>query len=332
MFYPVSLSSLEEQQLLEQFSDLVDQDRSTNAKMLAHIAEIDSRRLWARHACNSMFAFCTERFHMSESMAGKRVWAARAAEKFPPLFEMIDRGEIHLSGILVLAKHLTLANHQEVLRRSKHKSKRQLEQLAAELAPKPDVPSRVRALPTKRPAPQAQTATAAWPLKPQAEVTPLAPRRYKLQVTMNQETRDKLTEAQELLSHQIPNGDPATIIDKALDALIDKARKQKAALTDRPRRSRMRSTGRTRTVSAAVRREVFKRDEGQCKYVDGEGNRCKARRFIEFHHKDPYALGGKPEATNIELRCQAHNQHQADLDYGELFMNAKRSEGRRPDP
>lgn len=39
------------------------------------------------------------------------------------------------------------------------------------------------------------------------------------------------------MSHQIPDRDPAKILDPALDALLMEARKKKAGLTDKPRRN-----------------------------------------------------------------------------------------------
>jgi 5-methylcytosine-specific restriction endonuclease McrA len=81
----------------------------------------------------------------------------------------------------------------------------------------------------------------------------------------------------------------------------------------------------SRVIPAAVRREVWRRDSGRCCYVDVGGRRCRETNNIEFHHKTPFALGGLPTTENIELRCRAHNQFQADLDFGRSFMNAKRS-------
>lgn len=54
--------------------------------------------------------------------------------------------------------------------------------------------------------------------KGESRTTPLSPRRYKLQVTIGQGARDKLAELQDLLSHQIPDGDAAAVIERALDA------------------------------------------------------------------------------------------------------------------
>jgi hypothetical protein len=69
---------------------------------------------------------------------------------------------------------------------------------------------------------------------------------------------------------------------------------------------------RSRYVSASVRREVWRRDEGRCAFIGTHG-RCRERGFLELHHIVPFADGGDAAANNLELRCQAHNQHEAEL-------------------
>src|SRR6187402_1184602 len=143
------LGRMSESALLEHFETLVARDRRTTTQLLVAIAEIDERKLWARHACPSMFAFCVERFHMSEQVTAKRLWAARTARRFPIVLEMVERGELHLSAIHLLACHLTADNCRDVLQRATHKSSREIERLVADLAPRPDVSSTVRALPRR---------------------------------------------------------------------------------------------------------------------------------------------------------------------------------------
>jgi len=159
MTVKLPLGRLTDQALLDQFGGLVQLDQRHTENLLRHIAEIDRRQLWAKYGHPSLFDFCLSRFHMSESTAGKRIGAARTARRFPILFEMVGRGEIHLSGIHRLKAHLTRENHEHVLARAKHKTIRQIEALVAQLAPKPDVPSSLRALPL-----QTKTETAAAPL------------------------------------------------------------------------------------------------------------------------------------------------------------------------
>ncbi len=351
----ISLADLCERQLLERFAALVDDDRSNTAQLLAYIAEIDERKLWAKHACPSMFAFCMQRFHMSESMTSKRIWAARTARRFPVILSMVTGGELHLSGINQLGKHLTEDNHRSILQRAKHKSSREIDLLVAELAPRPDVPSRVRALPRSmgavvcadaRPTSPREARSPDEPCSPRScssnveagehvpdvfkpmaagkQIVPLAPRRFKIEITVDQSTHDRLRALQDLLKHRFRNADPALIVSRAIELLLDETLKKKAAVTEQVRFSSPPSAKRIRTIPAAIRREVWKRDLGRCTFVDEQGRRCRATSCIEYHHEIPYGKGGCHEVENIALRCRAHNQYQADLDFGRDFMRSKR--------
>jgi 5-methylcytosine-specific restriction endonuclease McrA len=64
-----------------------------------------------------------------------------------------------------------------------------------------------------------------------------------------------------------------------------------------------------------VKRSVWARDGGRCGFVGSEG-RCAERGFLEYHHAVPYADGGAATEANIQLRCRAHNQYEADEGFG----------------
>ena len=53
-----TLQSLTDDELLHRLGDLLRQSRRTEADLVAHIAEVDERRLYARFASPSMFAYC----------------------------------------------------------------------------------------------------------------------------------------------------------------------------------------------------------------------------------------------------------------------------------
>ena len=97
-----------------------------------------------------MFAYCTEVLHLSEAEAYLRIAAARAAREHPMLLAMLGDGRLHLTGIAKLAPHLTRENCDTVLKRAAHRSKRQIEELIAELAPRPDVRPVIRKLPERK--------------------------------------------------------------------------------------------------------------------------------------------------------------------------------------
>jgi hypothetical protein len=97
-----------------------------------------------------MFVYATRVLHLSEAEAYLRITVARAAREHPALVARLASGELHLSGAALLAPHLTVGNRERVLARAAHKSKRQIEELVAELAPRPDVPPTIRKLPEPR--------------------------------------------------------------------------------------------------------------------------------------------------------------------------------------
>ena len=55
---------------------------------------------------------------------------------------------------------------------------------------------------------------------------------------------------------------------------------------------------RSRYIPVAVRREVWRRDDGCCSYVDPHsGRRCGSRYRLEIDHVVPFALGGATETV-----------------------------------
>ena len=67
---------------------------------------------------------------------------------------------------------------------------------------------------------------------------------------------------------------------------------------------------RSRYIPAAVRREVWRRDQGCCSYVARHsGRRCGSRYRLEIDHIVPFALGGGAEPGNLTLRCRAHHRY-----------------------
>jgi 5-methylcytosine-specific restriction endonuclease McrA len=138
--------------------------------------------------------------------------------------------------------------------------------------------------------------------------------------------------------------------------LVGALEKRKFAVTDRPRkRARTAQTGeetsqsdaaaaretpaapgqnaltprqRGRYVPAAERREVFERDGGRWSYVDSHGGRCRETRYLELHHLKPFAQGGANLASNLTLRCAAHNALAAAEDFGRELIEQKRGHAR----
>ena len=327
----LSHQDLSDDELLAQVTRLAAAERVSTVQLIAALAEVDSRRLYLGQGCASLFVYCTSILRLSEHAAYGRIEAARAARRLPILLEMLGRGELTLTSLCLIAPHLSDSNHFDVLARVRHRSKREVEDVVASLRPRPDVPAMVRKLPERRAVAEAAVgptpprAERLPPPAPSATVCPLAPERYKLQVTISAETRAKLQRAQDLLRPSLPSGDVASILDLALDMLVADLGRKKAALVMRPRTA-ANSSRHARHIPAAVRRAVWKRDGGSCAFA-GAGRRCNETAFLEFHHVTPFAAGGEATAENIQLRCRAHNQYEAELFFGEPFIAREREPG-----
>jgi hypothetical protein len=343
-------SSLSDQDLLARVGVLAGKEREATVELVAHLAVLDARpALFAAEGHGSLFAYCTEVLRLSEDATCNRIQAARACRDFPVILEALASGALSLTSVRMLRPHLTPENHEAVLAKASRRSRRQIEALIAELAPRPDVPSSVRKLPTATPAatlmpaatlpvPRAEAETVASPepapptSSPPPPMTPrrpiietTSPERYRVQFTIGKESHDKLRRLQALLRREIPDGDPGTIFDRALTLLLEKVEKAKlgAAAKPRPRPIRLGADRQPRTpivpsrdVPRHVQRAVSQRDCGQCAFVSKDGHRCLERTFLEFHHIVPYARGGLATVENISLRCRRHNQYEADLVFG----------------
>jgi hypothetical protein len=153
-----------------------------------------------------------------------------------------------------------------------------------------------------------------------------SPERYRVQFTIGKESHDKLRRLQTLLRREIPDGDPGTIIDRALSLLLEKVEKTKLGRAAGPQRRRLIRPGtdtdgregrlRSRHMPPAIKDAVSRRDADQCAFVSPAGERCTERTFLEFHHIKPYAKGGPATVENISLRCRRHNQYEAELVFG----------------
>ncbi len=143
------LTAISDDELLRRLAALVADSRRTEADLVLHIAEVDARKLYAREATPSMFQYCTERLHLSGAEAYLRIPAGRAAREHPVLLTMLADGRLHLTAIALLAPHLTAESRDVLLARATHKTKREIEALLAEIAPRPDAPAVIRKLPDR---------------------------------------------------------------------------------------------------------------------------------------------------------------------------------------
>jgi len=326
-----SLRHLSDAELVARVRNLAARERDAMAQLVAHLAELDTRDLHLRAGYGPLFVYCRDALGLSEHEAYNRIEAARAARRFPVILEMLAEGSVNLTTVRLLAPHLTSDNHLGVLESARGKRKSEVEEIVAQLAPRPDFPPSLRRLPVPKPAAPlpldaATPITPALPNPPlapppcSAAAMPLSPDRYKVQFTIGGDTLEKLRLAKDMLRHAIPSGDDAAILDRALTALLADLARKKFGASDQPRPSRGTVPG-SRHIPAEVKRAVWLRDLGVCAFVGKNGRRCSERGFLEFHHVQPYAVGGEATVENVQLRCRRHNDYEARVYFGRGSAN-----------
>jgi len=248
------LTGLTDTELLDRLACLQGRSVGLLAELLAHLGEVDARRLYAPRACSSMHRYCVERLGMSGGAAYKRIAVARAGREFPFLLEVIGAGRLHLSGAVLLVPHLEGAGHRGLIEAACGLGKRDIERMLAARAPKPPVPTRIRRLPRAAatvvessacasgasspttlgatlesdPAPASlcgpstgSEAGAAPPalrltVAPRPRIEPLSADTYRVTFTASQVVVETLEAVTALLSHAIPSGNINEVLETVL--------------------------------------------------------------------------------------------------------------------
>jgi hypothetical protein len=323
-----SLAAVPDARLEQGLTELLKKGTRTEVWVVAHLAEIEARGLHLRLGYESMFQYCLEYVRLGDFEAFLRLNAARLARSFPIIFDLLERRQLHLTALRLLRHYLTAANHRELLSAACNKSKRQIELLLVQWFPRADVPERLQRLP---------------------QLEPLAPGRYRLEVTIGEAAKDQLELARDLMSHSNPSGEWAPVIERAAQALVEQLRQRRFGERKRGG-SRTRSkieraseapnggerageegangaakVGEGRAIGRPVKRAVVARDGLRCTFVGRDGRRCTARAFLQFDHVQPYACGGSNDAENVRVLCSAHNRLLAADMFGTEHINFARA-------
>ena len=261
----LGLEGLADAVLRDRLRGLASVERRSLAGLLRHLAEADRRDASRTWGYPSLFFYCTEELRYSEAAAYKRITATRKAVECPAILGLIERGELHLEGILVLAPHLNAGNQLDLLERARGASKRALEALVAELVPRPDkrdcvmrlatgskpaaasspagppcwTPCAIALAPSAAPStgePRSAAAVADLGAQP-LRLDTLSPGRMHMGVTISTALWAKLERVRGLLRHKHPRGRLENVLEELAEVYLDSK--------DPERRARRRTSKRT---------------------------------------------------------------------------------------
>jgi 5-methylcytosine-specific restriction endonuclease McrA len=124
-------------------------------------------------------------------------------------------------------------------------------------------------------------------------------------MTLTEEQWSLLKQAQEVLSHQVPDGDFSDVIAKMSEMVIKQKREVKlnATATELPAESR------NPTLTARTKKIILHKDKC-CTYVDPISKRkCGSRWQLEIDHLKPRWAQGTHALDNLQVLCRAHNNY-----------------------
>lgn len=313
-----SPKSLSNDALLRNTYALVAEERKLTIEILWHLHEIQVRRLYAEKGYGSLFEYAVQALGYSEAAAGRRIAAMRLLVDVPDIEPSLKNGSVSLSTLSTIqsfvqrkAEPISKQEKRELVFALQGKSRRECEKHLVALDP--------------------VAAT------PQEKERVIGPTQTEIRFVADDALMKKLQKMKELDAHVQSNPSylnlfhrMADLALKKLDPLAKKSADSKvtppAELNDVAERNEVRSSkssftsptprsprhrSNPRSITAALRREIWNRDQGQCSYQSKEGKRCSSRFALEVDHLKPVALGGRSEAFNLRLLCRAHNQQQA---------------------
>jgi 5-methylcytosine-specific restriction endonuclease McrA len=331
---------LEAQDHSEALAVLFTRERDAVADAVESLAEFHRHFRWRELGYESLFTYLTYVHGFNDGAAYLRVKAAELVAWCPAVLDALRSGTLCLSILPTIAKCISPENWEERLPHFFGASKRAAQSIAIALEPKLilEMSDReyIAGFSTEEALPESMV--------------------YAYAFNAPQSFKDKLEAAKSALSHRLPDGNTADILEAALDVLLrdvnekrrprsnfsgkvtlsesardagrvplgsvhDGGEQQASAAIEHARPARGQSAERSRYVPMDVQRAVWERDGGQCQAKLPDGSPCHSTYQLELDHYPPFALGGESTLEGMRVLCRRHNALAARQVFGDALMN-----------
>lgn len=303
----MNLKSISNESLLTETNRLVKNEREQLTKILYHLKEIETRRLFSSLSYKSLFDYATKELGYSEDQAMRRISAMRLLKELPEIETKISEGALTLSHIgkaqslfqkeKKLGKPFTSEQKQQLLSQIENKSVREAEKIVLSLSSSPQT------LHTER-------------------IRSVTPELSEIKFLATEELLAKIEKLKGLLAHSKPQISMTELLHKLCDLGINQwdlanktVRKQPSPATSKKQcvsqsgecanhpRKEDKKVKRT-TIPMALKKEVWQKAKSQCE-------NCGSNYALEIDHIKPVALGGDNNRKNLRLLCRQCNQYHA---------------------
>jgi hypothetical protein len=330
--------------------DTIDvEEKSKVAEWLALIAVIEDRRDYLEAGYSCIRDYCMRRYHLSKDKAYRRIQVAKAAHRFPDLYEYIADGRLSVSTASVLVPHLTPETVAELLEASAFQSRDEILRMLAvrsrqvAISLPPDEPVVESSSTSLAPGQVTSLDDLRAPVRDDTVVVPLAVPQVansrrgcmthsatgdrEVRLTLTDAEYEDLRAAMDLDAHAVPSGDPALVYARAMKHYREHLQKRRLGAKSGAEKPARPCGG--RGIPKALVGLVWERDCGRCTFTSADGHRCEETRQLEIDHIMPVALGGETTAENLRVLCRAHNQYEAERVLGKEHVQRRRELAQR---
>jgi len=324
------LRTLSDTDFHHQFETIVSIELASTLKVLHFINDLDRRKSFLELGYSSVLDYCVRKLGYSRSGAGRRIQAARCAHRHPEVFGLLRARELSVGTAALIEGILSDDNKDEILRRIRGATHREIERVVSEYRPPVALRDRFHFVQVPVPAPRNADAEFFGRMctrsLPEEWRQPMQEKVY-VQFLADEEFMKLFEEVRNLM----PDGGEQNIAD-VMRRVLAEYRDRHSPVARHARREAKNGSARlesqrwecnstqSRHIPDEVRDMVFVRDGGQCSFVAADGTRCQCRKNLQLDHIQPFAAGGTHDPQNLRLLCGAHNRLAAERTMGKHVM------------
>ena len=336
--YGLVVKKYSDEQLLATTELLNFKENKLKAQVIMHLIEIEDRELHLQQGYSSLFSYCREVLHLSESAAGRRIAAAKAIRKYPDLYELLVAQRLSLATLSLVSSRLTPENKNELITNIIDKSKRAVEcYLASTNVKQAKIPERIKPVTVNKPAPNTTTATENSCTNTQSEHTntdnhenneeeTVDELRFELRFSIPNSLMKKFEESLQLLGGKYPTG--ATIEDafeEFVELFLNKHSPKRRE--EKKQANKKTKSGAKATAAAGVENEPAVEAESP---TADEGIATakpkKPSRYIKLETRDQVWLRDQARCTYVNNEKRCTSTHDLEVDHIEPFAVSKNND------